>query len=136
VGEGVEAGLNLVTGVGDRNVPLSPDSLILPDEVRFLPPEVVDAGRALLGQAWSVATAPRGSLPQGVTTIDPYVVIEKAQEIGIAGLRVEFKEPTQVSLETLMRDWLGENSNTALDPGFADAMRDTVSGFNWYDSTG
>ena len=29
------AGLALVTGVGDRNIPLSPDSLILPDPVRL-----------------------------------------------------------------------------------------------------
>jgi hypothetical protein len=136
VGQGVEAGLNLVTGVGDRNIPLSPDSLFLPNEVRFLPPEVVDAGRALLGQAWSIANAPRGSLPQGVLPINPDLVIEKAEEIGVAGLRVEFNEPTQVSLETLMRDWLGENSTAELDPGLADAMRDTVSGYNWYDSVG
>ncbi|MCI0489699.1 MAG: hypothetical protein L0229_24180, partial [Blastocatellia bacterium] len=141
VGEDVEAGITLTTGVGDRNIPLSPDSLILPDEVRFLPPEVVEAGRALLGQAWSIATAPRGSLPQGVTPVLRDTVAKKAAEMGVAGLRVEFGEPVEVSLQTLMRDWLGELQSLpggpgTPDAGFADAMRDTVSGFEWHDAIG
>ena len=93
VGDGVSAGLQLVTGVGDRNVPLSPDSLILPDPVRHLPSGVVEAARALLGQAWSVANAPAGSLPEGVTPITKQAVIDRAVELGIAGIRVDFGEP-------------------------------------------
>ncbi|MGH9901522.1 MAG: hypothetical protein ACRD68_06865, partial [Pyrinomonadaceae bacterium] len=135
VGEGVSAGLSLVTGVGDRNVPLSPDSLILPDPVRHLPPGVVEAARALLGQAWGVANAPAGSLPEGVKPIAKQVVIDRAVELGLAGLRVDFGEPVDVSLMTLARDWLGEQQETP-DPGFADALRDTRSGFDFYDGLG
>src|SRR5204863_3386065 len=135
VGEGVSAGLALVTGVGDRNVPLSPDSLILPESVNYLPPAVVEAARELLGQAWSVANAPPGALPQGVLPVDKQTVVDRAVELGIAGLRVNFGEPVDVSLDTLLRDWLGE-LQTSTDAGFADAMRDTHAGFNYCDGIG
>lgn len=135
VGDGIESGLILTTGVGDRNVALSPESLILPDEVRFLPPSVVEAGRALLGQAWSVASAPRGSLPADVVSITKQTVIDRAIEMGMAGLRVEFGESVESSLMTLIRDWLGELQSTP-DPGFGDAIRNTVSGYKWHDTVG
>ncbi len=133
VGEGVSAGLALVTGVGDRNIPLSPDSLILPEPVKHLPPGVVEAGRALLGQGWSIANAPPGSLPQGVTKVSKQTVVNRAVELGIAGMRVDFGEPVSVSLDTVLRDWLGELKS---DSGFADAQRNTQSGYDWFDSLG
>ncbi|MDX6694607.1 MAG: large repetitive protein [Blastocatellia bacterium] len=135
VGDDVSAGLNLVTGVGDRNVPLSPDSLILPDSVKYLPTEVVEASRELLGQAWSVANAPPGALPPGVVPVNKQTVVDRAVELGVAGLRVNFGEPVNVSLDTLMRDWLGE-LQTQPDIGFADTMRETVAGNHYYDSLG
>ncbi|HEY6333957.1 MAG TPA: hypothetical protein VI756_31865, partial [Blastocatellia bacterium] len=135
VGTDVSAGLILTVGVGDRNVPLSPDSLILPDQVSFLPPPVVDGAQGLLGQAWSVATAPAGSLPAGVTPTTTAVVSARAAELGVAGLRVEFGEPIQVSLDTLIRDWLGE-LESPFDPGFADVLRNTPAGYAFYDSVG
>jgi hypothetical protein len=133
VGEGVSAGLTLVTGVGDRNVPLSPESLILPDPVKHLPPDVVEAGRQLLGQAWSVANAPPGSLPSGVAPVAKQTVIARAVEMGIAGMRADFGEPVTVTLDTLMRDWQGELKP---DGGFGDATRNTPAGYLWYDSLG
>ena len=135
VGEGISAGLNLVTGVGDRNIPLSPDSLILPDAVRHLPPTVVEAGREMLGQAWSVATAPPGSLPSGVLPVDKQTVIGKAIELGWAGLRVDFHESRDTSLRTLLRDWLGENQGSS-SSGFADALRNTPAGYYFFDTVG
>jgi hypothetical protein len=135
VGEGVSAGLALVTGVGDRNIPLSPDSLILPEPVRHLPSSVVEAGRALLGQAWSIANAPPGSLPEGVMEIKKQVVVDRAVELGIAGMRVDFGESVGVSLDTTLRDWLGELQEIP-DPGFADTQRNTRSGYEWFDSIG
>ncbi|HBB87753.1 MAG TPA: hypothetical protein DC047_09075, partial [Blastocatellia bacterium] len=135
VGDGISAGLALVTGVGDRNIPLSPDSLILPEPVRHLPPNVVEAARGLLGQGWSIANAPAGSLPQGVTKVTKQTVVNRAVELGIAGMRVDFGEPVSVSLDTVLRDWLGELQDTP-DPGFADAQRNTQSGYDWFDSIG
>ncbi len=135
VGEGISAGLALSTGVGDRNIPLSPDSLILPEPVRHLPSSVVEAGRALLGQGWSIANAPSGSLPQGVIKVSKQTVVNRAVELGIAGMRVDFGEPVNVSLDTVLRDWLGELQPSP-DLGFADAQRNTQSGFDWFDSIG
>lgn len=135
VGEGIDAGLNLVTGVGDRNVPLSPDSLILPEPVRHLPPEVEEAGRQMLGQAWSIATAPPGSLPTGVLSVDKQTVVGKAVELGWAGLRIGFHEDRDTSLRTLLRDWIGENANNS-SAGFADALRNTPAGYYFFDVVG
>ncbi len=127
--------LQLVTGVGDRNVLLSPDSLILPDAVRYLPPPVVEASSAFLGQAWSIATAPSGSLPEGVLPVSRETVLSSAIELGVAGLRVRFGEPLQVSLVTLLRDWLGEGEE-APDAGFVEALCSTKTGFAWQDRVG
>jgi hypothetical protein len=135
VGDGVSAGLALVTGVGDRNVPLSPDSLILPDSVQLLPPSLVEAARQLLGQAWSVANAPPGALPAGVLPIAKQTVVDRAVELGVAGLRVNFGEPVDISLDTLLRDWLGELQEQP-DAGFADALKNTTAGYNFYDALG
>lgn len=134
-GEEIGAGLNLVTGVGDRGVPLSPDSLILPEQVEKLPPPVVEAARELLGQAWSIANAPAGSRPAGVAPVRKRTVTGRAAELGVAGVRVDFGEPVGVSLHTLLRDWLGELQGGA-DPGFADAERNTPAGYKWFDSLG
>jgi hypothetical protein len=135
VGADISAGLILTTGVGDRNVPLSPDSLVLPEQVSFLPPPVVTGAEELLGQAWSVATAPPGGLPAGVTPMSTQTVADRAAELGTAGLRVEFGELVQVSLDTLIRDWLGE-LQAVPDPGFADTIRNTTAGYDFYDSVG
>ncbi len=135
IGNGLSAGLTLVTGVGDRNIPLSPDSLILPDNACYLPPDVLDAARATLGQAWSVATTPRNALPDGVTPISKATVIRRAVDVGIAGLRVQFGESLDVSLATLSRDWVGVDDET-VSPGFAEVLQKTISGFAWNDGLG
>jgi len=128
-------GLDLVTGVGDRNIPLSPESLILPDPAKYLPPPVVDASSAVLGQAWSVAVAPSGALPAGVTPVSKALVLDRAVELGVAGLRVRFGEPLEVSLITLLRDWMGEAEEPA-DPGFDEVLCATETGFAWQDRLG
>lgn len=135
VGGNIDAGINLVTGVGDRRIPLSPDSLILPDPVNKLPEEVVEAARQMLGQAWSIATAPSGTLPSGVLPVDKRTVISKAVELGWAGLRIEFHEDRDTSLRTLLRDWLGENQSNS-SWGFSDALRNTPAGYYFFDTVG
>src|SRR4029079_5948122 len=99
----------------------------------YLPAGALERARELLGQAWSIATAPPGTLPQGVTPILKQTVIDRASELGSAGMRMAFNEPATVSLETAMRDWMGE-LQTNPDPGFADAERDTPAGLRWFDA--
>lgn len=135
IDNGGTATLGLVTGVGDRGVPLSPDSLTLPEPVKYLPQDVAEAATAVLGQTWSIATAPPGSLPGGVRPVSKKTVRDRAVDLGIAGLRIRFGEAPAVSLETLARDWLGESESGA-DAGFADVLRNTPAGYRWYDSLG
>ena len=45
------------TYVGERGVPLSPDTLVLPAAVDALPASVLEAAMRVLGQGWSIANA-------------------------------------------------------------------------------
>ena len=54
---------------------------------------VVDAAMRVLGQAWSIANSPPGTLPSGVTRTDRNVVTQKALALAEAGLRFELGEP-------------------------------------------
>ncbi len=55
--------LHFTLGVGERGVALSPDTLVLPSAVDVLPASVIEAAMRVLGQAWSIANAPEGTLP-------------------------------------------------------------------------
>ncbi|MGH9391087.1 MAG: hypothetical protein ACRD1Z_15845, partial [Vicinamibacteria bacterium] len=92
-------------GVGERGVPLSPDTIVLPKSVEELPEAVVAAALRVLGQAWSVATAPNGTLPEGVVRVSKQVVLDRATEIAEAGFRVQLGEPISLALEGLAFSW-------------------------------
>jgi 5-hydroxyisourate hydrolase-like protein (transthyretin family)/protocatechuate 3,4-dioxygenase beta subunit len=92
----------LRTGVGDLGIPLSPDTLILPSYVSVLPPPVVDSAMALLGLAYSVATAPSGALPKGMSRIPKKSVEEKAQALAQAGLHLILGMPLEEVLTELL----------------------------------
>src|SRR5262249_14245360 len=51
-------GIRLETGVDERGVPLSANAIVLPRSVDALPSALVVAAQRVLGQAFSVATAP------------------------------------------------------------------------------
>ncbi len=61
-------GFQLSTGLGERNVRLNPDTLILPKSLQPLPEDLREAMLRVLGQAYSVATT-KGALPPGVLPI-------------------------------------------------------------------
>jgi hypothetical protein len=86
--------LSLRAGVSEQGVPLSPDTLILPQAVSKLREragndDLTFRAIALLGQAHSIATAPRGSLPLGVRPISSETVIQRARELSEAAVRLE-----------------------------------------------
>ena len=61
--------LSLSVGVSEQGVPLSPDTLLLPSAATTLRlragnPDLTFRALALIGQAHSIATAPRGRLPR------------------------------------------------------------------------
>jgi len=111
----------LTAGVGDTGIPLSPDTLILPQTVGALPADFVSAAVRMLGQAYSVATAPAGALPKDVARIGKSYVFDRAVRVAQAGLHVAFGDATSAAVEELLLDWLG-NDRARLDTLFPDPL--------------
>jgi hypothetical protein len=118
-------------GVGERGVPLSPDTLVLPNVVEALPSQVVEAALRVLGSAWSVATAPTGTLPEGVYRISKNFVVDFATELAEAGFRVQVGEPLDQALMGLALSWVGTD-----EPGFEQILRETAAGEPFFEAIG
>ena len=117
--------LSLRTGVSEQGVPLSSDTLILPPEVARLRAranndELTSRAVALLGEAHSIASAPRASLPVGVLPIPASTVTQRARELtsSASRLRLSYRSGTEgaaeplpesllLTLEDLYYDFLG-----------------------------
>ncbi len=123
---GTTGNLNFTLGVYANGTPMSPDTLVLPSSVDNLPTDVVDAAMRVLGQAWSVATAP--TLPAGVTPTSRTVVTQKALALAEAGLRQSLGEPLPNALRDLGTDFFG---GSLVDPGFDQVLRTTPAGQNF-----
>lgn len=122
---GVPGSFALRTGVGDRGIPLSPDTLVLPAYARELPARFHDAALRVLGLAHSVATTPATQAIGIAHRIDRALVETRAQELSEAGLRVRIGEAPTRSLLDLWLDWLG---NLTADAGFDEILRTTGAG--------
>ncbi|MEG7522132.1 MAG: carboxypeptidase-like regulatory domain-containing protein [Chromatiales bacterium] len=122
---GVTGRFQITTGVGERGIPLSPNAIVLPDTTRFLPDGLVSAALRVLGQAYSIATAPSGALPADVAFVRHQTVIDRGRELGEAGQRVAFGEPLTSVLQDLLLDWLGDRT---LDNGFDQLLRQSNAG--------
>jgi len=117
--------LKFSLGVGERGVALSPDTLVLPTVVDALPPTVVDAAMRVLGQAWSISSAPTGTLPPDVIRVSRSVATQKALALSEAGLRALLGQPARDAIRDLAFDFWG---GTPLDPGFDQLLRQTFAG--------
>ena len=91
-----------------RAFPCLPNSLILP-YTGSLSPDLVDAAVGLLGQAWSVATAPAGALPADVPDIDKGTVTDRAYDLSEAGLRILIGDTQAKALEDFTFDFFGSD---------------------------
>ena len=116
----------LRAGVGENGIPLSPDSLILPYTGNFNP-ELVTSAVGLLGQAWSVATAPAGALPSTVLPITKGTVSSRAYEFSEAGLRVLIGDSLVKAVEDLTFDFLGSD---VYNKGFDSLRRSSSMGLD------
>ncbi len=125
--DGTTGNLNFSLGVDSRGVPLSPDTLALPAAVDNLPTDVVEAAMRVLGQGWSVANAPSGTLPSGVVRTSKTVVTQKALALAEAGLRQSLGQPPADALRDLATDFWG---GVPLDPGFDQLLRQSDAGQN------
>lgn len=101
--DGLTGSFVLRAGVGETGIPLSPDTLVLPslaDRLPDPPPLERDVVR-MLGQAWSAATAPAGSLPEGTLRPSREGVYTRATVFSVLGLRDLFGEP----IDRILSDW-------------------------------
>ncbi|MCP4202612.1 MAG: hypothetical protein GY769_11835, partial [bacterium] len=123
--------LRLHLGVGERRGPLSPDTIVLPAVVNALPVAVVESALRVLGQGWSVATAPTGTLPEGVTRVTKSVILGRATELSEAGFRAPVGEPLAQALTGLALSWVGTG-----EAGFEQILRETSAGEEFRDAIG
>jgi len=107
--EGINGSFILTTGVGDTGIPLSPDTLILPQTVDYLPdePDLIFAVVRMLGQAYSVATAPAGALPPEISRIRRSYVFDRAVKVAQAGLHIRFGESDVQATQDILMDYFG-----------------------------
>jgi hypothetical protein len=124
-GEMPTSSLQLSVGIGERGVPLSPDTLVLPAAVDTLPSSVVAAAMRVLGQAWSVANAPAGTLPKGIVRTSRNVVTQKALALAEAGLRMSLGQERIDAVRDVAFDFWG---GQPLDAGFDQLLRTTEAG--------
>src|SRR5207247_3416525 len=114
---GTTGNLKFTLGVGERGVPLSPDTLVLPAATSFIPQDVLSAAMRVLGQAWSITNAPSGTLPSGVIRTTKEVVTQKALALAEAGLRMNLGQPATDALRDLLLDFYGgSNGADGFDP--------------------
>lgn len=123
--DGTTGSLHFALGVDSRGVPLSPDTLSLPAAVDNLPGDVVEAAMRVLGQGWSIANAPAGTLPVGLIRTSKTVVTQKALALAEAGLRQGLGQPAADALRDLTTDFWG---GSPLDPGFDQLLRQSDAG--------
>ena len=127
--DGTTGTLNFTLGVYGNGTPMSPDTIVLPSAVDNLPNDLVMAAMRVLGQAWSVANAPPGTLPAGVIPTTTTVVTQKALALAEAGLRQSLGEPPYSAVRDLAPDFWG--GTPAIDPGFNQVLQTTPAGQNF-----
>ncbi len=118
-------GILLTTGIDERGVPLAPNAIVLPKSADALPAGLVIAAQRVLGQAFSIATAPAEALPAGVLFVKRQTVVDHGIDLAEAGERMQFGEPLSRVIQDLLLDWLG---NTSFDAGFDQILRTTEAG--------
>ena len=99
----------LKTAIGELDIPVSPDTLVLPKEASSLPKELRDAALGVLGKAYAVATAPPAAVPPDVRRFSRKIVIDRAVEVAEAGLRKTLHEPLPDTAAQLLMDFDGSN---------------------------
>ena len=114
----------LRAGVGENGIPLSPDSLILP-YTGSLSSDLVTSAVGLLGQAWSVATAPAGALPASVLPITKQTVTSRAYDLSEAGLRLLIGDDRLKAVFDLTFDFFGSD---VYNKGFDSLRRSSTMG--------
>ena len=96
----------LTLGVGEAGVPLSPTSIVLPQDAEVLPPLVRRHALGLVGLGFSLATAPPALL-EGRPRIGRQLVDLRVFELAQAGRYQALGEEPFDALAMLAGEWLG-----------------------------
>jgi hypothetical protein len=128
----IDPRFELVVGVGEQGIPLSPTALVLPKSTEELPDALVRHALSLLGLGWSLATAP-ASLTTDLPRLGLEEVHEKVYWLGQAGRHVKLGEEPFDSLSVLAMEWSGVRDR---DWEWDDLRRRTQKGGLWADELG
>ncbi|RLA51345.1 MAG: hypothetical protein DRR42_10630, partial [Gammaproteobacteria bacterium] len=138
--EGINGSFILTTGVGDTGIPLSPSTLLLPNTTRYLPssPDLVFAAVRMLGQAYSAAVAPYGSLPGDIKRMSEEFVFTKGANLAMSGIHTAFGQShARTAIDTVMDYFGSDYLRTAEiieedpdDPLEAARLRDDIEAFD------
>jgi hypothetical protein len=99
----------LRVGVGEQNIPLSPDTIIMPPYTYKLPADLLEPAILLIGEAYSIATTPASALPQNLPYVSMKTVKLRTLDLARAGRRYDFGDSLINSIEVLTLDWLGND---------------------------
>ncbi|HXO40742.1 MAG TPA: hypothetical protein VN999_04775, partial [Thermoanaerobaculia bacterium] len=84
---------DLSVGVGENDIPLSPNAIILPDAANSLPPDLLRADLNLIGLGYSLATAPPSLLTQSsLPEVSLGAIDGRVYELAQAGVEVTMGE--------------------------------------------
>jgi hypothetical protein len=116
-------GFQLSTGLGERNIRLNPDTLILPKTLNELPEELRESMLRVLGQAYSIATT-MGAMAPGVLPISRTLVTSQ-----LATLLSEQGLFLKMGIEKTRVWWsLWRLFMRSKDPGWDQLVRTTDAG--------
>ncbi|HYL06534.1 MAG TPA: carboxypeptidase regulatory-like domain-containing protein, partial [Thermoanaerobaculia bacterium] len=105
---------DLSVGVGENNIPLSPNAIILPDAANSLPPDLLRADLNLVGLGYSLATAPVSLLtPGGLPQVTLGAIDSRIYELAQAGVEVTMGEAQFDSAAILAALWTGAQDQDA-----------------------
>lgn len=124
--DSVSGQFRFTMGVDAQGVPLSPDTIAMPDYVNYLPSNLVYAANRVLGQALSIATA--AQLPPGIVPVNNSIITRRVLDLAEAGQRVQYGDPLYRVLPDLLRDWQG---GRVADDGFDSLVRTSDAGAAW-----
>lgn len=116
-------------GIDERGVPLSPDSIGMPDYVNELSTNLLLAANRVLGQALSVATA--GQLPPNVKPTGRAIVTRRVLDLAEAGQRLRYGDSMNRVLTDVLLDWQGGRE---FNEGFDQILRETDAGREFRDA--
>lgn len=103
----VNALFELVVGVGENGIPLSPTSIVLPRSTGSLPPEMVRHALSLVGLGFSIATAPPALLDPSLPAVTRERIDERVYQLAQTGRHVAFGEDLFDAAATLAAEWSG-----------------------------